>query len=138
MARLRNGNRQLGKPYIAFISDSCVMIDLDDITYEKVLKIAERLLNKHKLGGYAVVISSPAHYHLVFNNPATWKLIIQILFRFRKMSIEAWAKQQAQKGFCALRVNSKDGHKPKIILEVGETDKAIKEYKQILMQFGDE
>ena len=130
--------KKLGKPYIAFISDQCVMIDLDDITIEKVLKIAERLLDKHKLGGYVVVTSSPTHYHLIFNNPANWKLIIQILFRFRKMSIEAWAKNQAQKGFCALRVNSKNGHKPKIILEKGQTDKAISEYKQILKQFGDE
>ena len=131
-------NNKIGRPYIAFISDSCVMIDLDDITYEKVLKIAERLLEKHNLGGYVVTISSPHHYHLIFNNPATWKLIIQILFRFRKMSIEAWAKNQAQKGFCALRINAKNGYKPKIILEVGETDKAINEYKQILLQFGDE
>ena len=129
---------KIGRPYIAFISDSCVMIDLDDITLEKVLKIAERLLKKHSLQGYAIVISSPAHYHLIFNRPVNWKLIIQILFRFRKMSIEAWAKNQAQKGFCALRVNAKNGHKPKIILEKGQTDKAISEYKQILKQFGDE
>ena len=120
------------------MSYSCVMIDLDDISYEKVLKIAERLLEKHNLGGYVVIISSPQHYHLIFNSPANWKLIIQILFRFRKMSIEAWAKNQAQKGYCALRVNSKNGYKPKIILEKGQTDKAISEYKQILTQFGDE
>ena len=129
---------RIGKPYIAFFSDQCVMIDLDDIAYEKVVKVAKRLLHKHELEGYCIIESSPKHYHVIFNRPVAWKLIMQVLFRFRKMSVEAWAKQQAQKGFCALRINAaKHNFKPKIVTEHGQTDKAISEYKQILQEFGD-
>ncbi len=129
---------KIGKPYIAFFSDNCLLIDLDDISYDKVVKVAKRLLYKHKLEGYCITESSPKHYHIIFNKPIDWKLIMQILFRFRKMSVEAWAKQQAMKGFCALRVNSaKHDFKPHIVTEYGETDKAISEYKAILQQFGD-
>lgn len=129
---------KLGKPYIAFMTYKGLCIDLDDITYEKVLKVCERLLKKHGLEGYLIVESSPKHYHAIFNRPIEWRTIMQILFRFRKMSIEAWAKRQAQKGFLALRVNdAKHGIQPKPIKQKGETDKLISAYLDILNEFGE-
>jgi hypothetical protein len=112
---------------IGFDTGRGLMLDLDNMKFKKALWIARTLFRRYKLEGFVLVRSSSKNYHVVFNRYLSWKTITRILFS--QYEVIRWAVFQMKQGFLTLRVSKKNGKdKPKVLLEVGKTDKLIKEY----------
>jgi hypothetical protein len=119
---------------IGFNTDRGLMLDLDNMKYKKALRIAETLTKEHKLEGFLLIRSSRKNYHVVFNRYLTWRTITKILFS--RYECVRWAVFQMKEGQLTLRISKKNGKdKPKIMRQVGKTDKLIKEYLEIYNEF---
>lgn len=114
-----------------FRADKGLMLDLDNVTLSKARRIAEALMKRYRLEGYLLVRSSERNYHVVFNRkPLRWKTIMKIVFSL--VVCIRWGVHQARKGYLTLRISRKNNkNKPKILLEVGKTDKLIAEYLKV-------
>lgn len=115
---------------IAFTTKDGLMLDLDNVTFRKATRIAERLLKLHRLEGYLIIESSKRNFHVVFNRYLRWKTIVKIIFN--QYICIRWGIWQARKGELSLRVSSKNGKdRPEIIKRVGKQDKLIADYLEI-------
>ena len=65
----------------------------------------------------------------------TWKQITKIILSVR-FSL-TWAIIQAQRGYLCIRISERNGFKPKIVETYGRTTNLIKEYRQVLQEYGD-
>jgi hypothetical protein len=112
---------------IGFCTDKGLMLDLDNMTLTKARRIAEALMKRYRLEGYLLIESSERNYHVVFNRYLRWKTILKIVFS--QVVCIRWGIHQARKGYLTLRISRKNNrNKPKILMEVGKTDKLINEY----------
>ena len=119
---------------IGFVTKKGLMLDLDNIAYNGVKRLADYYLEVYKLEGYLIIKTSRKNFHLVFNRYLSWRKIMQIIFKTNK-SI-AWGIWQAKKGELTLRISRKKLYpRPKIIYKKGQTDKLINDYLQIYKQF---
>ena len=119
---------------IGFNTDRGLMLDLDNMKFRKALQIAETLLKRHKLEGFLLIKSSKKNYHVVFNRYLSWKTITTILFSMYECV--RYAVFQMKEGQLTLRISKKNGKdKPKILRQVGKTDKLIKDYLEIYEDF---
>lgn len=116
---------------IGFVSDRGLMLDLDNVTFRKATRIAERLLKLHRLEGYLIIESSNRNYHVVFNRYLRWKTIMKIILN--QYVCIRWGIWQGRKGELTLRVSPKNEGKeqPKIVKRVGKQDKLIADYLEI-------
>lgn len=122
---------------IGFVTDRGLLLDLDGVSLQKAISIADFLVEEHKLEGYLIVETSFRNYHVVFNRYLDdWKKIMQIIFN--QYICIRWGIWQAKKGELTLRVSKKNlENKPKIVLWKGETDKLIDEYLRFFEAFGE-
>jgi len=119
---------------IGFNTDRGLMLDLDNMKYKKAKWIAETLLKEHKLEGFLLIRSSKKNYHVVFNSYLSWRTITKILFSLHECV--RWAVFQMKEGQLTLRISKKNGmDKPKILRQVGKTDKLIRDYLEIYTKF---
>jgi len=120
---------------IGFCTDKGLMLDLDNMTLTKAKRIAEALMKRHRLEGYLLIESSERNYHVVFNRYLRWKTILKIVF---SQVFIRWGVHQARKGYLTLRISRKNNrNKPKILMEVGKTDKLVGEYLETYDLFYD-
>ena len=135
--RLKAENRFL--PVIVGLSDKhSVMVDFDDTSFKKVVKVSKLAMKHFRLEGFIVLKSSHKHYHVVFDKPIrSWSNVLQIISWIGIMcdnpNVWKWACMQAIKGSCTLRVSekpSKDDVKPKprIVYRYGKQNKQIKSF----------
>jgi len=121
---------------IGFNTAKGLMLDLDNMKFRKALWLAETLMEKYKLEGFLLIKSSDKNYHVVFNKYLRWKTITKILFS--QYECLRWGVFQMREGQLTLRISKKNGKdKPKILLEVGTTDKLIKDYLEVYEEFKD-
>ena len=119
---------------VGFNTDRGLIMDLDNMKFRKALWIAETLMKRYKLEGFLLIQSSDKSYHVVFNRYLSWKTITKILFS-QYESIR-WAVFQLKEGMLTLRISKKNNKdKPKILHQVGRTDKLIKDYLEIYEKF---
>ena len=119
---------------IGFTTKKGLMLDLDNISYAGVKRLADYYLETHKLEGYLILKTSRKNFHLIFNRYLSWRKIMQIIFKTHKAT--AWAIWQAKKGELTLRISKKKLHpRPKIIRQKGQTDKLINDYLLIYKMF---
>lgn len=122
-----------------FTTSHGLLLDLDHTTLKETIWIADKYLERFKLGGYLILRSSENNYHVVFNRYMTWKKVLGCLFKIvwyyhyhkhgAKPSLTFWAILQACKESETLRISTKkQKSKPKIIKRKGKTDKLIKDY----------
>ena len=115
---------------IGFNTDRGLLLDLDNMKFRKVLRIAENLSKRYKLEGFLLIRSSRKNYHVVFNRYLSWRTITKILFSLHECL--RWAVFQMKEGQLTLRISKKNGKdKPKILLKVGKIDRLIKEYLEV-------
>jgi len=121
---------------IGFNTDRGLMLDLDNMKYKKAKWTAESLLKDYKLEGFLLIRSSKKNYHVVFNRYLRWKTITKILFSMYECV--RYAVFQMKEGKLTLRISKKNGKdKPKILRQVGKTDKLIKDYLEVFEKFKD-
>jgi len=119
---------------IGFNTDRGLILDLDNMKFRKALWIAETLMKQHRLEGFLLIKSSDKNYHVVFNRYLSWKTITKILFSVYKCI--RYAVFQMKEGQLTLRISKKNGKdKPKILRQVGRTDKLIRDYLEIYEKF---
>jgi len=121
---------------IGFNTDRGLVLDLDNMKYRKALRITEDLCKSYRLQGYLLIKSSPKNYHVVFNRYLSWRKITKILFS--RWECTRWAVFQMMSGQLTLRISKKNGKdKPKIVRQMGKSDKLIKDYLEIYETFKD-
>lgn len=119
---------------VGFTTEKGVMLDLDNVNYQKTRNIADFLLKSEKLEGYIILKSSKNHYHVVFNKYTSWRRSLMIILSIFKC-VE-WGIWQTRKGYLTLRISKKNGkNKPKIVFQRGQNDKLIKDYLEIYNLF---
>ena len=119
---------------IGFNTDRGSILDLDNMKFRKALWIAETLMKQHRLEGFLLNKSSDKNYHVVFNRYLSWKTITKILFSVYECI--RYAVFQMKEGQLTLRISKKNGKdKPKILRQVGRTDKLIRDYLEIYEKF---
>lgn len=119
---------------VGFVTVRGVLLDLDNMTFKKPKWIAKTLAEEYKLEGYLLIESSPRSYHVVFNKYLSWRKITEILFRMHECV--RYSVMQMYNGHLTLRISRKNGkNKPKILLQVGKTDKLIKDYLEVFEKF---
>jgi len=119
---------------VGFNTDRGLLLDLDNMKFRKALWIAETLLKRYRLEGFLLIESSRKSYHVVFNRYLSWKTITTILFSMYEPM--RWAVFQLKEGQLTLRISRKNGKdKPKIVRQVGKTDKLIKDYLEVCEAF---
>lgn len=119
---------------VGYTSDHTAMLDLDGVTRNEAIGLADKLLERFKLGGYIILKSSCDGWHVVFNRRLSWKNALRVIFaappcRRRWHRHLSWAEMQAIKGFATLRIGNK-GHKraPRIMGSAGSGGRQIAEY----------
>jgi len=121
---------------IGFHTDRGVVLDLDNMKYRKALKITEDLCKSYRLQGYLLIRSSPKSYHVVFNRYLSWRKITKILFS--RYETVRYAVFQMMSGHLTLRISKKNGKdKPKIVRQMGKSDKLVKDYLEVYETFKD-
>ena len=121
---------------IGFHTDRGVVLDLDNMKYRKALKITEDLCKSYRLQGYLLIRSSPKSYHVVFNRYLSWRKITKILFS--RYETARYAVFQMMSGHLTLRISKKNGKdKPKIVRQMGKSDKLVKDYLEVYETFKD-
>lgn len=119
---------------LGYTSTSAAMLDLDDVTLTRTKSIAQRLIGRFHLEGFLVVRSSVKHYHVIFNRPLTWRMVLRVIFavdvcRKRYHNHFSWAEMQAIKGAATIRLGPKGRKKsPRPVFRAGLQDKEIKSY----------
>jgi hypothetical protein len=112
------------------------VLDLDNMKYRKALKITEDLCKSYRLQGYVLIRSSPKSYHAVFNRYLSWRNITKILFS--RYETVRYAVFQMMSGHLTVRVSKKNGKdKPKIVRQMGKSDKLVKDYLEVYETFKD-
>lgn len=118
------------------------MLDLDNVTLTRTKDIAHRLIRRFDLGGFLVVRSSSKHYHVIFNKPLSWRMVLRVIFavdvcRKRYHNHFSWAEMQAIKGAATIRLGPKGRKKaPRPIFRAGQQDKEIKSYLTLRKSLG--
>ena len=119
---------------VGFVTDRGVLLDLDNMTFRKANWIAKTLAGEYRLEGFLLVRSSPRSYHVVFNKYLSWRKITEILFS--RYECVRYAVVQMQNRHLTLRISRKNGkNKPKILMNIGKTDKLIKDYLEVFEKF---
>jgi hypothetical protein len=115
---------------VGFNTDRGIMFDLDNMTFQSALRTAETLLKQYRLEGFLLIKSSPKNYHVVFNRYLSWKNITMIVCS--KYECLRWAIFKLREGQLTLRISKKNGkNKPKIVRQMGKSDKLVKDYLEI-------
>lgn len=121
---------------IGFNTDRGLVLDLDNMKYRKALKITEDLCKSYRLQGYLLIRSSPKSYHAVFNRYLTWRKITNILFS--RYETVRYAVFQMMSGHLTVRISKKNGKdKPRIVRQMGKSDKLVKDYLEVYETFKD-
>lgn len=121
---------------IGFNTDRGVILDLDNMKYRKALRITEDLCKSYRLQGYLLIKSSPKSYHAVFNRYLSWRRITKILFS--RYETVRYAVFQMMSGHLTVRISKKNGKdKPKIVRQIGKSDKLVKDYLEVYETFKD-
>ena len=119
---------------VGFNTDRGLVLDLDNMKYRKALRITEDLCKSYKLQGYLLIRSSPKSYHAVFNRYLSWRKITKILFS--RYETVRYAVFQMMSGHLTVRISKKNGKdKPKIVRQMGKSDKLVKDYLEIYETF---
>jgi hypothetical protein len=121
---------------IGFNTDRGVLLDLDNMTFRSALRTAETLLKQYRLEGFLLIKSSPKNYHVVFNRYLSWKKITMIVCS--KYECLRWAIFKLREGQLTLRISKKNGkNKPKVVRQMGKSDKLVKDYLEVYEIFKD-
>jgi len=65
------------KLVVGYTTQTHLLVDLDVCSWPKAQAVAKMIMRaRPQLGDCLIVESSPAHYHLVFDDFATWKAIV--------------------------------------------------------------
>jgi len=124
------------KGVIGFTTTRGLLLDLDNMTEKKTVRLCGSLCSRHKLEGFIILKSSNNHYHAVFNRYLSWKKALMIASSIFKC-VE-WVIWQVRKGEFTLRISTKHGiNKPQIVFEYGRKDKLIRDYLEIYGLFKD-
>ena len=115
-----------------------VMVDMDNMSFRKVKKLAESACRHFRLGGFIILKTSPKNYHVVFDKPMRfWSDVLRVISWIGIMSnnpnVWKWACMQAIKKTCTLRVSEKPTEngvkpKPRIVYRYGSQYRQIKAY----------
>jgi len=111
------------------------MLDLDDMGYHEVKYWSLKMLEKFSLEGFIILQSSPRHYHVVFDQEATYEncvsIIANVCLETKNQGLQKWFLLQCIKREFTLRISNK-GNKPspKIVFCFGRQNKEIAEYLQ--------
>jgi hypothetical protein len=121
---------------IGFNTDRGLVLDLDNMKYRKALRITEDLCKSYRLQGYLLIKSSPKSYHAVFNRYLSWRKITKILFS--RYETVRYAVFQMMSGHLTVRISKKNGKdKPKIVRQMGKSDKLVRDYLEVYETFKD-
>lgn len=119
---------------VGYTSDRTAMLDLDGVTRNEAIELADELLLRFKLRGYVILKSSCDGWHVVFDRRLSWKNVLRVIFaappcRRRWNGHLSWAELQAIKGFATLRICRK-GHKdsPRVFHGRGFGTNQVAEY----------
>jgi hypothetical protein len=121
---------------VGFNTDRGLVLDLDNMKCRKALRITEDLCRSYRLQGYLLIKSSPKSYHAVFNRYLSWRKITKILFS--RYETVRYAVFQMMSGHLTLRISKKNGKdKPKIVRQMGKSDKLVRDYLEVYETFKD-
>jgi hypothetical protein len=129
-----NLKSKVGKPILGYTDTRTVKLDLDETTFKKAKRIAHRVNEWYRLGGFVILKSSSHSFHVIFNRAVSWK---------KNLSIVAWASyianfnlplmrylvMQCIKGSSTLRISPKGKKKsPKVVYRYGLQNMMVKTY----------
>jgi len=123
---------------IGLSDKNTVMVDLDNMSFKRVKRLAELTCKHFRLGGFIILKSSPNHYHVIFDKPIRyWSEVLRIISWIAIMSnnphVWKWVCMQAIKKACTLRVSEKPAKngvkpKPRIVYRYGSQSRKINAY----------
>lgn len=112
---------------VGFTDDETVMLDLDNLSFREVKRLARRALEFWGLGGFLVLRSSVGSYHVVFDRAVSWGENLQVVawavLDSGSEGLKKWLVMQCRKGSSTLRVSPKGEKKsPRIVYREGNSD----------------
>jgi len=136
------------KIVVGYTTQEHLLVDLDGCSWVKVQALASMICKAWPiLGDVLIVESSPAHYHLIFDNRVTWDTIVRVIETLYDLGVveENYRQVRNFRRDLTLRVSDKIGtmryHEvpnPKLILQTRHDYKqavGIRRYLDMLNAF---
>src|SRR5258708_8197588 len=136
------------KIVVGYTTQTHLLVDLDNCSWVKAQAAAKLIMHSYRMVGDCLIVeSSPAHYHLVFDDRLEWDTIVHIIEVIADLQLvqENFRQVRTFRRDITLRVSDKIGAvryhaipQPKLILQTGhmcDGFHGIRQYLDILNAF---